>query len=93
MSFRICILLKKTFLLSNRCKKCWPGDTYVFWPALHCRIGVRTLIVAEGEKWPNVVERRREEIVWAAADAAFRSANLAPFNGLDGLLLAAAEKC
>ena len=54
---------------------------------------MRTLIVAEGEKWPNVVERRREEIVWAAADAAFRSANLAPFNGLDGLLLAAAEKC
>ena len=30
-------------------------------PAQHCRFGLRrTLIVAGGEKWPNVVERRRE---------------------------------
>ena len=29
-------------------------------PAQHCRFGLRrTLIVAGGEKWPNVVERRR----------------------------------
>ena len=80
-------------------------------PAQHCRFGLRrTLIVAGGEKWPNVVERRRrrprDEEEERRGDGggglagllgmggrrnedakAFRSANLAPFNGVDGLLL------
>ena len=76
----------------------WPGK--IQFSGLPCiaELGcVRTLIVAaEGEKWPNVVERRREEIVslGGGGGAAFRSANLAPFNGVDGLLLLLPrEKC